>query len=71
MAWLDDAIELLSTMPFTCALDVVHAYPDGLSAGAVGWIYGVTEQAIERETNKPHVRATLAELRDHKGNDDA
>lgn len=30
-AWIDDALELLTRMRYTCALDVVEAFPDGLS----------------------------------------
>lgn len=63
--WIDDAVEQLSRMPHTCALDVADQYPDGLTAGNVGWLLGITEQAIERETGKEHVRDALRDLREH------
>ena len=70
--WIDDAVEALSRMPFTCSLDVREAYPDGLSAGSVGWILGVTEQEIEREVKQPHVVGSLDVLRRiARGDDDA
>ncbi len=61
--WIDDALELLSRMRFTCALDVVEAYPDGLPPSAIGWILGVSEGAIDQGLNEPHVREALDELR--------
>jgi len=48
--WIDDATEQLANMMHTCSLDVVAAYPDGLSEGAVAFLLGVTEQAINAET---------------------
>ena len=50
--WIDDAMEQLANMMHTCALDVVGAYPDGLSEGSVALLLGVTEQAIHAETQK-------------------
>jgi len=48
--WIDDAAEQLANMMHTCSLDVVDAYPDGLSEGSVALLLGVTEQAINAET---------------------
>ena len=48
--WIDDAVEQLSSMRYTCSLDVVRDYPDGLSESSVAFLLGVTEQAINAET---------------------
>jgi len=48
--WIDDAAEQLANMMHTCSLDVVDAYPDGLSEASVAILLGVTEQAINAET---------------------
>ncbi len=48
--WIDDAVEQLSGMMYTCALDVVRDYPDGLAESSVAMLLGVTEQAINQET---------------------
>jgi hypothetical protein len=64
--WIDDAMELLFTMPFSCALDVVDSYPDGLAAPSVGHVFGATKQAIQEEEGKPHVVAALRILRRYR-----
>jgi hypothetical protein len=64
-AWIDDAVELLSYMPYTCALDVVEAFPDGLYPRQVGWLLGLTWQAVDEEIRKPHVKAAMRELLEH------
>lgn len=69
--WIDDAVELLSRMPYTCALDVVEDYPDGLTQRQVGWIYGVTEQAIDQLEHEPHVEDACEELREYVEDVDA
>jgi hypothetical protein len=56
-------MELLFTMPFSCALDVVDAYPDGLTSPSVGKVFGTTKQAIQEEERKPHVITALRVLR--------
>ena len=48
--WIDDAVEQLSNMMYTCSLDVPRDYPDGLSESSVAFLLGVTEQAINAET---------------------
>lgn len=63
--WIDDAIELLAGMRYSCALDVVDAHPDGLDRKKVGRMLGVTKQAIESEERQPSVVDALAELREH------
>jgi hypothetical protein len=63
-AWIDEAVELLSYMPYTCSLDVVDAFPDGLSPRRVGWLLAVTEQAIDAEGRKPHVQEALEALKE-------
>jgi hypothetical protein len=57
--WIDDATEQLSSMMYTCSLDVVRDYPDGLSESSVAFLLGVTEQAINAET-----RAAITKLKD-------
>lgn len=64
--WLDDALEhLAGAMPYTCALDVVEDFPDGLSSRRVGLFFGVSEQQIDIEQRKPHVVEAIAGLRKH------
>jgi hypothetical protein len=59
-----EGVELLSYMPYTCSLDVVDAFPDGLSPRRVGWLLAVTEQAIDAEGRKPHVQEALEALKE-------
>lgn len=63
--WIDDALQLMVEMPYTCTLDVVRDYPDGLPASAVGELLGVTRQAIEREEKHDGVVRALEELREY------
>lgn len=56
--WIDDAAEQLANMMHMCSLDVVDAYPGGLSEGSVAVLLGVTEQAINAET-----RAALGKVK--------
>ena len=48
--WIDDAVEQLSNMRYTCSLDAARDYPDGLSESSVAFLLGVTEQAVNAET---------------------
>jgi hypothetical protein len=48
--WIDDAVEQLSSMAYTCSLDATRDHPDGLSESSVAFLLGVTEQAINAET---------------------
>ena len=66
--WIDDAVELLSRMRYTCALDITEAYPDGLPAEGVAWVFGVTRQAIDAEEREPAQLLRLA-LKEHNPND--
>jgi hypothetical protein len=50
--WVDEAVELLSRMRYTCTFDVVRDYPDGLEAWQVALVLGVSEQAIDKETRE-------------------
>lgn len=50
-------------MPFTCALDLVDQYPDGLNVVSVGYVLGTTRQNIQQEERKPHVVSALRVLR--------
>jgi hypothetical protein len=62
--WIDDAVEHLSSMMYTCSLDVAKDYPDGLSESSVAFLLGVTEQAINADTRTALIkfRAGLREL---------
>lgn len=48
--WTDDAVEQLSSMMYTCSLDVARDYPDGIAESSVALLLGVTEHAINAET---------------------
>ncbi len=48
--WIDDAVEMLSRMEYTCQRDFVLDHPDGADAGKVASVFGVSRQAIEAET---------------------
>lgn len=60
--WLDDAVELISMQSYSCVLDVVEDYPDGMPSSFIARLMGVTEQAIEGIEHEPHVRAAAIEL---------
>jgi hypothetical protein len=47
-AWIDEAVEALSYMEFTCALDVVEAYPDGIGNRKLGRLLGVGKEEARR-----------------------
>jgi hypothetical protein len=40
--WIDDAAEQLSSMMYTCSLDVARDYPDGIAENSVAYLLGVT-----------------------------
>jgi hypothetical protein len=52
--WIDDAVEQLAGMQYSCALDVADQYPDGVTERSVGLILGVTEKAAHADL----IRAT-------------
>lgn len=54
--WIDDAVEQLSSMMYTCSLDVTRDYPDGLSESSVPFLLGVTEQAVNAETRTSMIK---------------
>jgi hypothetical protein len=60
--WIDDAVEQLSSMMYTCGLDVARDYPDGLSESSVAFLLGITEQAVNAET-RAALNRFRAELR--------
>jgi hypothetical protein len=39
--WIDDAVEQLSKMMYTCSLDVVRDCPNGLAESSVAFLLGV------------------------------
>jgi hypothetical protein len=50
--WIDDAVEQLMGMRYTCALDVADEYPDGLTERSVGLVLGVTENAAHADLER-------------------
>jgi hypothetical protein len=68
--WLDDAIELLFTLPYTCELDVVRDYPDGIPASSVGLVLNTSRQNIDQELAKPHVKSALRAIKRIADNDE-
>jgi hypothetical protein len=62
--WIDDAIELLFTMPFSCALDVVDRFPDGLDRPSVGFVLGTTRHNVLGIEQKHDVVDALEQLRE-------
>jgi hypothetical protein len=69
--WIDDAVELLPRMRYTCSLDVAEDYPDGVSESSVAWLLGVTESAVHAElrVDKERLREGLSEYADHAPGD--
>jgi hypothetical protein len=49
--WCDDALEALRNLPYSCALDVVDDFPDGVSVDGIGHLLGITRQAALGEVN--------------------
>jgi hypothetical protein len=61
-SWIADAFERLVAMEFTCSLDVVEAFPDGLEAWQVAAMLGTSEQLIDAKTRALVRRAEIREL---------
>jgi hypothetical protein len=47
--WIDDAVEALSLMLYTCSLDVVDDFPGGAPDDVIAQVLGVHEQLIDQE----------------------
>jgi hypothetical protein len=47
--WIDDAVEHLAGMRYSCVLDIADEYPDGLTERSVGLLLGVTESAARAD----------------------
>lgn len=47
-AWIDDAVELLSSMPFTCGLDAIERLGP-MSQEQAAWLLGVTRQQVSED----------------------
>ncbi len=63
--WMDDALDALVAMPYSCTFDVVAAYPDGAPVAVVAQLLGVREQLIDVETRV--AQATLRQrMADHE-----
>jgi hypothetical protein len=60
--WIDDAVEQLQRMRYTCALDVAEEFPDGITERSVGLVLGISEKATRAdiERAKERLRAGLA-----------
>jgi hypothetical protein len=50
--WIDDAVELLQGMKYTCALDVANEYPDGITDCGVGLVLGVSERGARMDIER-------------------
>ena len=55
-SWIDEAVEALSRMPYTCSLDVVEAYPDGAPDSVIAQCLGVHEQLVDAEWRAARLR---------------
>jgi hypothetical protein len=66
--WIDEAVEALSLMRYTCSLDVVDDYPDGIPPSGIAFLLGVTEEAIDMElrAGRPKLRSGFSEYEDHE-----
>lgn len=66
-AWIDDAVEMMWQMPYTCTFDVVRDYPDGLPPNLIGVVLGVSSQEIRDEcasiSSNERVRRALGNVR--------
>lgn len=63
--WIDDTVEQISNMLYTCSLTVTRDYSDALSESSVAFLLRVTEQTVNQET-----RAALGDgdhERNHEG----
>jgi hypothetical protein len=62
--WIDDAVEQLQSMRYTCALDIADEYPDGITELSVGLVLGVSEKAAHGDIVRVggKLRAELAQL---------
>jgi hypothetical protein len=60
--WIDDAVEQLQSMRYTCALDIADEYPDGITERSVGLVFGVSEKAARADIERAGdlLRAGLA-----------
>jgi hypothetical protein len=67
--WIDDAVEQLSRLEYTCALDVADAFPEGIPTRRLARILWVTRQQAETEARaalaRSEVRAALNPYEDH------
>jgi DNA-directed RNA polymerase specialized sigma24 family protein len=50
--WIDDAVEQLMGMRYSCALDVAEEYPDGITERSVGAVLGVSEKAAHADLRR-------------------
>jgi hypothetical protein len=50
--WIDNAVELLQSMRYTCALDIADEYPDGVTERSVGAVLGVSEKAAHADLQR-------------------
>jgi hypothetical protein len=50
--WIDDAVEQLQSMRYTCALDVAEEFPDGITDRGVGLVLGVGERAARADIER-------------------
>lgn len=68
-AWIDDAVEHLAGMEYSCELDVLDDYPDGIYPAHIARLLGVSEQLVDRDVRRltPLLRGSaLQRYRDHE-----
>lgn len=58
--WIDEGVELLSRLEYTCTFDFVRDYPDGAPEWLVARVLGVSKQHVGKE-----VRMASARYREH------
>jgi hypothetical protein len=56
-AWMDDAVEHLARMEYTCALDVLDDNPEGIGPNRLARLLGMAKQSADYLTND--ARATM------------
>lgn len=50
--WIDDAVEQLQSMRYTCALDIVDEYADGITERGVGLVLGIGERTVRADIER-------------------
>jgi hypothetical protein len=51
-AWMDDAVEYLARMEYTCALDVLDDNPEGIGPNRLARLLGMAKQSADYLTHE-------------------